>query len=87
MFTLSDLKIYILSVPYTLPVQVVNKKLGLPHINFHAFRHTTATRLLEKNVHPKIVQRQLGHSDIRQTLEYSHISMDVQIEGVDKLDE
>lgn len=64
----------------------INKRLGYPHINFHAFRHTTATRLLEKNVHPKIVQKQLGHSDIRQTLQYSHISMDVQMKGIDKLD-
>jgi integrase len=47
---------------------------GLPDIRFHDLRHTTASLLLEKNVHPKIVQELLGHSTITLTLNtYSHI--------------
>jgi integrase len=47
---------------------------GLPDIRFHDLRHTTASLLLEKNVHPKIVSELLGHSNIVVTLQtYSHI--------------
>lgn len=49
-------------------------KSGLDHFNFHALRHTYATRLLEANEHPKVVQEILGHSDITLTLNtYSHV--------------
>jgi integrase len=47
---------------------------GLPDIRFHDLRHTTASLLLEKNVHRKIVSELLGHSNIVVTLNtYSHI--------------
>lgn len=46
--------------------------------NFHALRHTYATRLLEENVHPKVVQEILGHKDITTTLNiYSHVLPEV----------
>jgi integrase len=48
--------------------------IGLPNIRFHDLRHTTASLLLEKNVHPKIVSELLGHSNVTLTLNtYSHI--------------
>ncbi|QCX33507.1 site-specific integrase [Caloramator sp. E03] len=47
-------------------------------INFHALRHTYATRLLETNEHPKVVQEILGHKDITTTLNiYSHVMPEV----------
>ncbi len=48
---------------------------GLPHTTrFHDLRHTCATLLLSKGVHPKIVQELLGHSSIQITLDtYSHV--------------
>ena len=50
------------------------KEAGLPEIRFHDMRHTTASLLLERNVHPKIVSELLGHSSINLTLStYSHI--------------
>jgi integrase len=50
------------------------KKAGLPHIRFHYLRHTCATLLLAKNVHPKFVQELLGHATIAITLDtYSHV--------------
>jgi integrase len=45
------------------------KKAGLPDIRFHDLRHSTATLLLSKGVHPKIVQEILGHSEISMTKE------------------
>jgi integrase len=40
----------------------------------HGLRHTCATLLLTKGVHPKIVSEMLGHSSISITLDtYSHV--------------
>jgi integrase len=48
-------------------------KAGLPEIRFHDLRHTCATLLLSRSVHPKIVQELLGHATIAMTLDtYSH---------------
>jgi integrase len=50
------------------------KKAGLPNIRFHDLRHTCATLLLTKGVHPKIVSEMLGHSSVSITLDvYSHV--------------
>ncbi len=49
------------------------KRAGLPEIRFHDLRHTCATLLLGRGVHPKIVQELLGHATIAMTLDtYSH---------------
>jgi len=50
---------------------------------FHNLRHTCATLLLTKGVHPKIVQELLGHSSISITLDtYSHILPNMQEKAV-----
>jgi integrase len=50
------------------------KKAGLPDIRFHDLRHTCATLLLSRNVHPKIVSDVLGHASVTITLDtYSHV--------------
>jgi integrase len=51
------------------------KCAGLPHsVRFHDLRHTCATLLLSKGVHPKLVQELLGHSNVSITLDtYSHV--------------
>ena len=47
---------------------------GLPRLRIHDLRHTAATHLLMKGVHPKVVQELLGHSSIAITLDtYSHV--------------
>jgi integrase len=47
---------------------------GLPHVRTHDLRHTAATYLLSKGVHPKVVQELLGHSSITLTMNtYSHV--------------
>jgi integrase len=46
---------------------------NLPDIRFHDLRHTWATLLLGRGVHPKLVQELLGHATIAMTLDtYSH---------------
>lgn len=48
---------------------------GLPQLRVHDLRHTAATLLLRRGVHPKIVQEFLGHSTIALTLDtYSHVA-------------
>jgi integrase len=50
------------------------KRARLPQIRFHDLRHTCATLLLSRNVHPKFVQELLGHANIAITLDtYSHV--------------
>ena len=49
-------------------------RANLPRIRFHDLRHTAATLLLGRGVHPKIVSEMLGHSTIAITLDlYSHV--------------
>ena len=52
----------------------VIRETELPNIRFHDLRHIVATLLLSKDINPKIVQEQLGHSSIHLTLNiYSHV--------------
>jgi integrase len=62
--------------PYTLTgkLERILRRVGLPKIRFHDLRHTCATLLLSKSVHPKFVQELLGHATISITLDrYSHV--------------
>ena len=50
------------------------RRAGLPRLRIHDLRHTAATHLLNRHVHPKVVQDLLGHSTIAITLDtYSHV--------------
>jgi integrase len=63
-------------------------RAGLPEIRFHDLRHTCATLLLTKGIHPKIVQEILGHSSITITLDtYSHVLPNMQKEAVKAMED
>ncbi len=48
-------------------------RAGVPDMPFHGLRHSCATLLLAKGIHPTYVQKLLGHQSIRLTLDlYSH---------------
>jgi integrase len=55
--------------------KTVLRHAGLPAaIRLYDLRHTCATLLLCRNVHPKYVQELLGHASIAQTMDtYSHV--------------
>lgn len=64
------------------------QKAGIGWTNLHALRHTFATRLLEANEHPKVVQELLGDSQISVVLDtYSHVSMDLKRRAMEKLND
>ncbi|KAA3641957.1 MAG: site-specific integrase [Chloroflexi bacterium] len=60
---------------------------GLPKIRFHDLRHTAASLMLQRNIHPKVVQERLGHSSISLTIDiYSHAMPSMQEAIANELD-
>jgi len=62
-------------------------RAGLPTIRFHDLRHSAATLMLGRGVHPKMASEMLGHSTIAITLDlYSHVSANMQRQAADAID-
>lgn len=60
--------------------------LGIMHINFHALRHTFATRCIEAGVDVKSLSEILGHANVSTTLStYVHPSMELKRIQIEKL--
>jgi integrase len=58
------------------------KRAGLPPIRLHDLRHSVASILLARGVHPKVVSDMLGHATIALTLDtYSHVIPSLQQEA------
>ena len=63
------------------------KENNLQHFRLHDLRHTTATLLLEHNVAPAIVARQLRHADVNITQNiYQHVSESLQFRASFEMD-
>lgn len=53
------------------------KKIGLPHVNFHALRHMFATRCVDVGVDVQTLSEILGHCSVELTLNrYVHLSIE-----------
>jgi integrase len=64
------------------------KRAGVPHMPFHSARHSAASLLLGRGVHPKIVSEMLGHSTGAITLDvYSHVTPAMHREAAKVMDE
>ncbi len=61
------------------------KSAGLEHRGVHAQRHTATTLLLDQGVALAVVQEMLGHSDIRVTRGYLHVSSPLTIEAARRM--
>ena len=58
------------------------ERAGLPRIRFHDLRHSAATLLMSRGIHPKVVSEMLGHSQISITMDlYSHVLPTMQREA------
>lgn len=54
------------------------------NFNFHSFRHTHATMLLEQGAKPKDIQARLGHSRLSTTMDtYAHVTKKMKKDTVD----
>ena len=59
--------------------RTMRKKLGMEHEKdfvMHSLRHTCITRLLKKKIGIEVVQKIVGHQDIRMTQRYNHPTKD-----------
>jgi integrase len=58
----------------------------IERIKIHEFRHSYATLMVKNGMNPNILQKQLGHSDIKVTLRYYvHFELDDQSKEVDRI--
>lgn len=51
----------------------------------HSLRHTTATRLVQQGVNLAVVQRFMGHANVKTTMIYAHVSDDLLVEAANKV--
>ena len=66
--------------------QKILKEAGLEKINFHALRHTFATRCVERGFDTKSLSEILGHSNVNITLNrYVHPTMEMKRNDMQKL--
>ncbi|MFN2582049.1 MAG: tyrosine-type recombinase/integrase [Candidatus Dormibacteria bacterium] len=64
------------------------QRAGLPKIRLHDLRHTAATLLLGRGLHPKIVSEMLGHTTVGITLDlYSHVTPTMQRDAARAMDD
>ena len=62
------------------------KDLGMRHLQFHALRHTFATRQVELGVDIRTLSELLGHSDVSITLNrYCHSTLDSKKNAMEKI--
>ena len=62
------------------------KIAGIDHANFHALRHTFATRAIENGVNIKTLSDILGHSQVQITMDlYCHSSLDLMRDSINKV--
>ena len=58
----------------------------LGDFNFHALRHTFATRCIEAGVDPKVLSEILGHASVQITLDrYVHPSLEIKRTSLGRL--
>lgn len=62
------------------------RRAGLVRCGWHVLRHTFASHLAMRGVPMKAIQELLGHTSMKMTMRYAHLSPDVRREAVAVLD-
>jgi integrase len=62
------------------------KRAGILDANFHTLRHTFASHFVMRGGSLKALQEILGHSNIKTTMRYAHLSQEHKKEAVELLD-
>lgn len=64
----------------------ISEAAKIERIKIHGFRHSYATMMVKNGINPNILQKQLGHSDIKVTLKYYvHFELDDQSKEVNRI--
>lgn len=64
----------------------ITSACGLENVNFHALRHTFATRCIESGFDVKTLSEILGHTNVRTTMDrYVHSSFELKQKNMEKL--
>ena len=68
--------------------KIALEKANLPNtVRFHYLRHSCATLMIKRGVHPRAIMDVLGHTQIATTMNtYAHVLEEVQREAVESLD-
>ncbi|HZJ41176.1 MAG TPA: site-specific integrase, partial [Candidatus Saccharimonadales bacterium] len=65
---------FLVQAKYVKKLHKLCKDLKFRRIGWHVFRHTFASHLAQKGISLKAIQELLGHSDIKTTMRYAHLS-------------
>lgn len=85
-YVVSDKENFVSTRTFEYRYKSLLKKCGISQLNFHALRHTFATRCVEAGIDVKTLSEILGHSDVSITLDtYVHPSMDNKRNQLEKL--
>ena len=64
------------------------KDAGMPQMRLYDLRHSCATLLLTKGIHPRVVMEMLGHSTIAMTMNVdSHVVPEIARAAADAMDQ
>ena len=61
------------------------RAVGIEDVHFHNLRHSAATYMIENGMHPKAVQKALGHANFRTTEKYIKIHDEFMFKEMEKL--
>lgn len=85
-YVISDSSSFISPRTYEYRFHKILEKCGIEQINYHALRHTFATRCIEAGVDAKSLSEILGHSNVSITLNtYVHSSIEMKRIQLEKL--
>lgn len=86
-YVISDTSSFISPRTYEYRFHKILNEYGISSVNYHALRHTFATRCVEAGMDVKTLSEILGHSNVSITLNtYVHSSMDLKRKQIEKLD-